>query len=392
VSADDVTRDRSGLRATRRARRVRPDRRVSGRVLGGIETGPLPGQRRRSMVARSPRWSPQPDQLSLVASLVEAGVPLDDAFETLAVMGGTARTREATAAVRDALRAGLPLSRALDEVGVPDHVGALVRGGERVGQVASALRASSDLVRRIVTLKGDLQRALIYPGVVLALGLGILVIVAVVVVPSLERTFTELGGELPAATRAVLVLSTPLRDPMTLVLLPGALVLSTVMRRWRWPRWQGLGQRVRSLPLARQFDTSVRLSVVTRLVATMLGGGLPLVDALRTAENTLPAGALRSRLRAAIVAVESGGTALGEDALGGLFDPAERELIAVGERTGMLAAQWERVADRRANELSVRIARVGAIVEPVLVVAVGALVGGCVLALYLPTFRVLDLL
>jgi type II secretory pathway component PulF len=124
----------------------------------------------------------------------------------------------------------------------------------------------------------------------------------------------------------------------------------------------------------------------------MLAGGLPLIDALRVAQASLRDGPLTIRLRAAISAVESGGSSLADDALGGALDPAEREMLAVGERTGLLAEQWERVAVRRAEDLSARIGRLGVVVEPLLVVLVGALVGGAVLALYLPTFRVLDLL
>ena len=317
---------------------------------------------------------------------------LDVAFDTLASMGGTRATREAASQVRDALRSGRTLSDALDEVGVPDHVRALVRGGERVGRVAPALRAASDLIRRLATLTADLKRALIYPGVVLTLGLGILVIVALVVVPPLERTFSDLGGELPAATRTVLAVSRPLRSPAFLTVIVVVAGLRLMLKHSRWRHRFPLRSPIASLPLMRRLRAHVGLSVTARQIATMLGGGLPLIDALRVAHESLRDGPLTLRLRIAISTVESGGSALADDALGGAFDQVERELLAVGERTGMLAEQWERVAVRRADELSARIGRLGAIIEPLLVVLVGALVGGAVLALYLPTFRVLDLL
>ena len=399
-SGSDTTqrRTRAG-RTVRRRGRGRADaraRRSTGRVLDGF--GTPSGEEVRDGVERGggapavqPRgaWSPQHDQLQLIASLLEAGVTADVAFDTLATMGGSGRTREAAAWITVALRRGATVSDALGEVGVPDHVRALVHGGERVGQVAPAMRAAAELVGRIATLRDELRRALLYPAVVLMLGLTILLVVALVVVPPLERTFADLGGELPTATRMVLAVSVPLRSPVTLAVLPALIALLRVLRG----RWAGRLAVVGSaVPIWRSVDRDVQLSVTARLMATMLGGGLPLVDALRTVEAALGPGRVRDSVGTAVRAVEAGKSALEDEALGGLLDPAERELLVVAERTGLLADQWQRVAQRRADALTGRIARIGTVAEPLLVVLVGVLVGGAVLALYLPTFRVLDLL
>lgn len=398
MANDGTTGRRTATFLTRR--RARADarlRRPPGRVLGGRGTPPdavatsrAGAARDRHDVRSSTSWSPQHDQLQLIASLVEAGVTLDVAFDTLATMGGARGTRAAASHIRDALLGGRPLSEALHETGAPEHVRALVEGGERVGHIAPALRAAAELVRRLTTLKDALRSALVYPVVVLSLGLAILVIVALVVVPPLERTFTDLGGELPAATRAVLALSRPLRSPLLPLAVVGMMGLRELRRR-HGRRRRGVSSAT-VMPLLRGLDHDVRLSVLARLMATMLGGGLPLVDVLRSVAEAIPHRRVHARVRAAVDAVESGGTALSEEALGGLLDAAERELLAVAERTGLLAAQWERVAERRDAALTARIGRIGTIAEPLLVVLVGALVGGAVLALYLPTFRVLELL
>jgi len=267
---------------------------------------------------------------------------------------------------------------------------ALVSGGERTGRVAAAIRTAADLTGRLDELRVVMRRASVYPAVVLAVGAAMLTLISVTVVPQLERTFLDLGGELPGPTRAVLAISDVLRSLWT----PALVVLILLARRparrlhdaMPWLRVP------RRLPVIGRLRDDVDLVVLARLVASLLAAGVTLVDALRAAAEVLPAGRLRERVDRAADEVEAGRSAFSADGLGGVLDRAEREVLAVGEVTGLLGTQWARVAERRDVALRERVVRAGALLEPVLVVIVGATVGGAVMALYLPTFRVLDLL
>jgi len=392
-----------GRRSRRRATPTRP--RPQGQGPGGQGPGRddapaassrtiLPAGRVRGGGARSTasreRWRPTRDHLDLIASLLEAGISLEDAFATFARTSARSPNARAATTVSDAVRRGVGLADALEAVAAPTHVVALARGAERTGRTPEALRAAGELTGRLDELRGAMRRAALYPSVVLLVGLAMVVIISVAVVPQLERTFLDLGGDLPAPTRMVLGVSAALRSVWTPVIAVGLIALRRPIERAssRLP----VARIAARLPVIGALRRDLAVAVLARLVATMLAAGVGLVDVLRSSATALDDAALRDRALRAADEVARGGSAFTDDGLRPVLDPVELEVLAVGERTGLLAEQWRRVAERRSDALSERVLRLGAVMEPLLVVVVGGLVGGAVIALYLPTFRVLDLL
>ena len=390
---------------TRIRRRVRPARRGSGgtsrRPVGGgrVLGGAIRGVRGRAVLPVAPgsrwerrpeAWSPSRDDLELLASLLDAGVTIEDGLATLSGATPGGRAPSAPERVAELIRSGVRMEDALVEVGAPEHVRALLVAGERTGRSAEALRGAAVLVGRIEDLRATVRRALLYPGVVLSVGLVMVAIISVAVVPPLERTFLSLGGELPLPTRIVIGVSGAFRG----IAVPVVGLLLILLRRplGRALRRSGSGRVVRRLPILRRFHSDLAVSVLARLVATTLTGGLPFVESLRVAAGVLGDGDVRDRVLRAAASVERGGSAFDPEGLAPVLDTAELQMLAIGERTGLLGAQWGRVAQRRGAALEERVAALGAAMEPLLVVIVGGIVGGAVLALYLPTFRILDLL
>ena len=376
-------------RSARVARRLSPAQRspATGRVLGGVGRSIRPGVARSGPDAP---WRLTRDQLDLVASLLDAGVNVEDAFTMLERMATSRRTRSGAGTIARRIGQGVSIADALEEVGAPAHVVALVTAGERTGRAADAFRGAGMLTGRIEDLRTTLGRALVYPGVILAVGVGMLVLIAITVVPQLERTFLDLGGELPLPTRMVIGASEVMRSGWFVVVT--AIVIVLLRPLGAGLERAGLARRLRALPVVRRLHADVAVTVVARIVATMLGGGVPFVDALREAAYALAPGTHREQVLRAAIRVEQGGSAFDDDALGPLIGPVDREILAVAERTGLLADQWRRVAERRGQVLDERVMRIGAALEPVLVVIVGAIVGGAVISLYLPTFRILELI
>jgi len=365
-----------------------------GRVLGGGPAHDVKkvGSPARRMLRRETqsRWDPDHEQLLLLAALLDAGVRVDRAFATLARAARDRRTRGALEQVVTDVREGGRLSDALADVGVPDHVVGPLVGAERAGRTADGLRGAADFVRRLALLRATLRRALVYPAFVLVVGLLIVAIITITVVPPLERTFDQLGGELPTATLVVLSASRWLRDPWVLAALLGAAGCARILLR-TLPLHASAALK-EHVPIVGRLTRDLQVAVFARSAATMLSVGVPLVEVLRIGASAAPPGHVREALLRTVERVERGDGVLGEDGLAPLLSPAEREMLTVAEENALEAEQWAHVADRRADLLEDRIRSVGALVEPLLVVLVGAIVGGAVLALYLPTFRALDLL
>jgi type II secretory pathway component PulF len=358
-----------------------------GRVRGGGGRGIVRPWSRRKEAAT---WPMTKDQLDLIAGLLDAGVSIEGALDTLARMSPDRATRAAAAASATQVRSGRRLSVALRDLGVPPAVSVLIAGAEHTGRTAEALRGAGEFLGRAEQLRTVMRRAATYPMVVLGVGLIMLTVISVIVVPPLERTFVALGGELPLPTRIVLRSSAASRSPWMLgaaaaVLLARGPILALSARI-------PVAAVLDRTPLVRRVREDLGVSLVARLCSSMLDAGVSLVDALRVAADALPPGGTQQCVAGAGRAVEEGRSALDEDGLGPLLDVAEREILAVAERTGLLAEQWRRVAERRSIALEGRVARLGSVMEPLLVVVIGLVVGGAVVALYLPTFRVLELL
>jgi type IV pilus assembly protein PilC len=406
---------RSGPRGRPDVLKVGPDgaagprsRRPPGRIRGGgahsSSTVEAPS------VVGLARWRPRSQDQDLLASLLDARLPLVDTIGTLAEMSDDPRTRAAAEHIQRRVRSGGRFSVALAELSVPGHIIVLIDAGEQVGALAEALRGSARLTSRMDALRAEMRRALVYPAVVMAVGAAILAVIAVAVVPPLERTFLDLGGELPRITRLVLAVSAPLRSPTTVGAGLAAVLLMLLRRRIRRDRARRPKARLRG---ARRFDAvlrswvaraseqvpligplrrQIRSSVIASGMATLLRGGVPLADALRSVGLGLGHLTASRILDEAARITEEGRSPFACDVLRAVLDPAELSMLSIGERNGLLAEQWERVAVRREVALEGSVRRLAVVFEPLLVVLVGAIVGGAVLALYLPTFQVLDLL
>ena len=362
-------------------------RRPAGRVLGGgARSGPVARAAVRGG-SGAQVWRPTRDQLELLASLLDGGVRIADALDLVSRAAADRTTRAAVAIVASEVRAGREFGDVLCEVGASRHVSGLVIGGERAGRLSESLRAAAELVAHLERLRMALRAALAYPSIVLAIGLGMTVVIAFAVVPAFERTFIELGGTLPLATRVVVRGAALLRGPAV----PGAVSLAMLVWIVRARRRRSTTGAIVGWTLLRGLRTDLDVAVLASLVANAVRSGLTLLVALETATDALVDPRNRRTVTAAAIAVRAGRSHVEPDALGPLLLPAERELLAVAERTGALAAQWARVAEMRHARVAAFAARLATTLEPVLVLGVGLLVGGIVLALYLPTFEVLDL-
>lgn len=376
----------AGRPGTRRTRGTRQARRpsVRGRVIGHRRAHTTPRDRSRGDGAVAPSGLDH-HELRLLAELLGAGVPLLTSLATLAAHGRSAGRRRALAISHDLVAGGGSISSAIG--GVASHVVAIVSAGERVGRLAEAVAAAADLEDRLAAVRRRVTSALAYPALVLVVAIVVIAVLMATVVPEVESTYRDLGGDLPTATRLVVALAGFLTSPVAAITI--ALLVATAGARSRLRAAQG----VRSHgglpgPLGRALATAV----AARVMATLLANGVPLLTALDAAAAGTAHPDVRELLTALAERVARGGLLADSPDLGRLLADTDRAIIAVGEERGLLAAQWERVAARRLQSVESGLETVGTLAEPVLVLVVGGVVGAVITALYLPSFRVLELL
>lgn len=351
---------------------VRRDRRVVGRVLGG---------RGNRATAVPPGRPPAAQDLRLLAELLDAGVPLVGALEAVARDPSDRRVGDRVSAAMRRLAAGRAVAPVLG-AGTP-HLTALLGTGERIGRLPESVGAAADLEERLGSARRRVRAALAYPALVLVVATGVVAIVVTTVVPQMSATFADLGAELPLATRAVVRAAGLLASPAAL-LLPAAALVGFGLQRRR-------GGRSGAAWLPGAVSRPLAVAVGFRVAATLLAHGVPLADALDGAARGVADADVGAALAAGAARVRSGRDLGGAEELAELLPASDRAVLAVGEARGILAAQLVRVADRRLTALERRLELLGTLAEPLLVLVVGAVVGAVVAALYLPSFRVLEL-
>jgi general secretion pathway protein F len=358
---------------------------VAVREWPGSQTPGAAGGLRRRRAVLDPRAFSQ--ELGL---LLQAGVPLLDALQTLREQGGGAAA--VLQGLCDGLRRGQAFSAALAEQ--PAQFSALLRAlvaaGERTGQLPAVLADHASYLGWTAALRRQLVAASIYPLMLLAAGALVLGFLLIHVLPRFAGVFDGVGRDLPAGSAALMRLGVwagenPIVLPAALgaLLLLGVLMLRALSSHPSWTSWcwrlPGLGPRLRTLALARLYRT----------LGLLLQAGVPLGPALPLAAGVLPRtlqGPLQ-QVQQQVLAGQRLSQALEHE---GLATPVASRMLRVGEGSGQVAELLQRAAgfhDEDARQLAELVARS---VNPALMLIIGAVVGTVVVLMYLPIFGLME--
>lgn len=325
-----------------------------------------------------------------LATLLRAGVPLLQAFD---IIGGGARPAVANVAcgLRNEVAAGAALSSALGKfpsVFDPLQRG-LVRVAERSGTLDAMLERIASHQERAEAIKRKVKKALTYPALVILASVGICAGLLVYVVPQFEAVFAGAGAELPAFTRLVIRCSELLQSAWWMVLLAiaGFSVGSVLLhRRSPWFR-EVLDRLSLRVPIAGNILGKAAVARSTRALSTVAAAGVPLVEALGSvadaAGNVVHADALR-RARDEVATGNPLHQALGRS---GVFPAAVVQMVAVGEQSGRLDEMLAHVAEQFEEQVNDAVDNLTTLIEPLTMAMLGVLVGGVVVAMYLPVFQ-----
>ena len=330
-----------------------------------------------------------------LATLLKAGMPLVQSLDLLRKRVESPVFRAVLADVYERVRAGAALSDAF--AAHPDlfprvYMASLL-AGERSGSLDSVLRRYVEYAKIIATVKRKTVSALVYPAILVTLALVLVAIIVLKVVPAFSDFYESFGAQLPLATQLILRLSNTLREqfvPIVVVLVAAVVAFVVwVKRPGQQARFDSMLLKLPILgPIAAKFGTSQ----MARTLATLLGGGLPLVNAIDIASQSIG-----NRYLAAQLDIVSNHVREGQSFASALeaqhsFPDVAVKMAEVGESTGALQDMLNTVADFYDEEISTNMERFVTLVEPVLLVVMGIVVAGLLLALYMPLFQLSSVL
>ncbi len=267
----------------------------------------------------------------------------------------------------------------------------LVASGEQSGSLDIMLRRLAEYQEQIVKLRSQVKQAMIYPAAIVTFAVIVVIFMLWKVIPVFASIFLELGAELPMMTAGVLALSNFVQNYILFIFLGiiGLVIALRYIRKTRDGRrfFDNLSLRI---PLFGTLLEKVGLSRVTRTLSTLLSGGVPMLESLRITSTTANNVIIEGHIMAARKQV-SEGTSL-TDALKerGRFPFMMVQMVGVGEATGTLDEMLSKLANFYDEEVAATVAALLSVLEPVLLIFVGALVGGIVISMYLPIFSLLQ--
>jgi type II secretory pathway component PulF len=354
-------------------------------------TTPEPG-------ARAGGRQPSRQDLALftrrLADLASAGLPLDRVLQVVADQSESGALKRISEEALTDVRSGMPISQALAKH--PKYFGSVftqtLRAGEASGQFGEVASRLADTQEKEVTRRGQVVSALVYPCVLASTSLGVIVFLITFVLPRLSGVFAEMGSDLPLTTRALLGASAFVTGnwPVLVIVLVGAII---GLRGW-FATVGGAEARDRfllSAPVLGPVVQKATISRFARVLGTLVYGGVPILEALeiagRSAGNRVflkGAEAVEGEVRAGRPIAEAMRDAGG-------FPPVLTHMVGVGEEIGDLPKMLGRVADSLDFEVDTGIRRLVALVEPVIVLTMGTVVGFVVLSVLLPIYQAQNL-
>ncbi len=326
------------------------------------------------------------------ATMIGAGLPMVQCLEILGQQMDSAEFRKIISEIKESVQAGTTLSEALrkhnkifDELFVN-----MVEAGETGGALDTILVRLANYREKADALVRKVKGALVYPIVVSVVAVGVTILMLKFIVPVFAKMFSNLGASLPEPTRIVMGISNFINDYFLIILFAvvGLIVgFKMAMRnkkaRLHWDKFKlkvpGFGSLIRKSSVAR----------FTRTLGTLLSSGVSILEALEITAKTAGNMVIQNAVRKSIISIAEGDTITAPLRESGVFPPMVIQMISVGEKTGGLDEMLGKIADFYDEEVDAAVSALTSMIEPLVIVVMGGLIGGILIAMYLPMFDII---
>jgi type IV pilus assembly protein PilC len=325
-----------------------------------------------------------------LATLLKAGMPLVQSLDILRRRVENPVFKSVLDDIHDRVRSGSSLSEAFAaQHGLfPGVYQATLMAGEKSGTLEPVLRRYVSYVKVLSGVRRRTLSALVYPAILVALSLVVVSIIVFKVVPEFASFYAQFGRELPASTRLLVAVSTFVTEWLPLLLTAAAGVVVAVVSWLQRPGQRArFDQLVLKLPLLGPTARKFSVSQAARTLATLLGGGLPLVNALEISAQSVGNQYMARELARTERQVREGRALAAAMTDSGAFPDVAIKMVEVGESTGALQDMLTSLADFYDEENETNLTRFVATVEPTLLIVMGLVIAGLLLSLYMPLFQ-----
>ena len=325
------------------------------------------------------------------ATMIDAGLPLVQCLDILATQLDNLAFRDVLTKVKVKVESGSTLADALgDHPKVFDTLYVqLVAAGEIGGILDTILNRLAQYIEKNEKLKGKVKSAMVYPSVVLVVAVLVTVVLLVFVTPTFEKMFKDFGGAMPAPTQFVIDLSKFMQHYGVYMLI--ATIAAIVGFKFWYSSKAGRVQFDKFIiktPIFGPLIRKVAVARFTRTLGTMISSGVPILDAMEVVAKTAGNTVVERAIRYTKEKISEGKTIVQPLAETKVFPPMVVQMIGVGEATGAMDQMLTKIADFYDDEVDAAVAGLTSLIEPVMMVFLGGVVGGFLVAMYLPIFSI----
>ncbi len=329
------------------------------------------------------------------ATMINAGLPLVQCLDILGRQLDKQSFRDITKKVMSDIESGGTLSesmakhpKAFDELYVN-----MVNAGEAGGILDVILMRLAEYIEKIEALKRKIKGAMIYPTVVLFVAVGATLFMLMFIIPTFARMFADFGAELPLPTKIVLMLSNFVRGWWWTMI---GVIVGSIFAFKKWYSTDK-GQHVvdnwlLKMPVLGDVMRKGSVARFTRTLGTLVSSGVPILDGLEITAKTAGNVIIKDAIMQARTSIREGETIASPLRNSAVFPPMVVQMITVGEETGALDEMLTKIADFYDDEVDTAVEALTSIIEPVMIVFMGVIVGGMVVAMYLPIFRMVNVI
>lgn len=324
------------------------------------------------------------------ATMIDSGLPLVQCLDILSSQQENKTFKEVLHKVKETVEGGSTFADALSKhPNVFDQLFVnLVAAGEVGGILDTILNRLAAYIEKAMKLKKQIKGAMVYPATIMTIAIGVVAVILIFVIPTFAKMFADFGGDLPTPTKIVIALSDFVLKYILLIVGLVFAVVVAIKKYYATPNGKKVIDTIAlKAPIAGPLIRKVSVARFTRTLGTLISSGVPIMDGLeivaKTAGNKVVEEAVY-KVRSSIAEGKTMAEPLQES---GVFPPMVVQMISVGEATGAMDAMLSKIADFYDDEVDDAVSALTALMEPMLMVFLGTTVGGLVIAMYLPIFK-----